>query len=260
VVTVTLQPSDYLTVTGEGWTEEGLGVWVYPVGVLAAGEVFSTPLSVEVGTGIPPDYMTISATAEVEYRTAGPVIEENRANNRAVDIDILRGPDLVVTDLRWKPEHPLPGRPVTFYVTIRNQGTEGVYQRWDGSSDPHWLFVVELYAKESTFVPAGPPVDVFDHRGGFCADTTCNQTRYHHLAWPKGLASGEEKTLLFVTDLPADTFQLYVQVDITWPGEPPWGQTFGLIREAIEENNVYHGGALTVSSYQIFLPLVMRNQ
>ncbi len=260
VVTVTLEPSDYLTVAGEGWTEEFPGVWVYPVGSLAAEGVFSAPLYVEVGTGIPPDYMTISTTAEVEYRTAGPVIEEKRANNRAVDIDILRGPDLVVTDLRWEPLRSSPGRPVTFYVTIRNQGTEGVYQRWDGSSDSHWLFIVELYAKGSMFTPAGPPQDVFDHAGGYCADAACSQTRYPHLAWPGGLAAGEERTLSFVTTLPVDTYRIYVQADVTWLGSQPWGQSFGLIREAIETNNVYDGGTMGVENYQVFLPLVLRNR
>ncbi len=259
VVTVTLEPSDYLTITGEGWAEVAPGIWTYPVGVLAAGEVFSAPLYAEVGTGIPPDYMTISATAEVEYRTAGPVIEENRANNRAVDIDILRGPDLVVTNLRWEPVNPSPGRPVTFYVTIRNQGTEGVYQRWDGNA-PYWLFLVELYAKGSGFIPAGPPSDVFDHLGGWCVDDACNSPRHEYLKWSTNLAADEERTLVFPVTLPRDTFHIYAQVDVSWRASPPWGQPFGLIREAIEANNIYDGGTLTVDPYRIFLPLVLRNR
>lgn len=256
IVTVTLQPSDYLIVTGTGWTEVSPGIWTYPVGLLAAGDVFSAPLYVEVGTGIPPDYMTVSATAEVEYRTTEPVIEENRSNNRAVDIDILRGPDLVISDLRWEPARPSPGRPITFYVTIRNQGTEGVYQRWDGSSNPHWLFIVELYAKGEN---DGPPVNVFDHLGGYCADSSCTSTRYEFLAWPTGLGAGEERTMVFLVNLPVDTYHIYVQVDVTWEGGSPWGQPFGLIREAIEGNNIYDGGTLTVENYRLFLPLVLRN-
>lgn len=261
VLTVTLQPSEYMTVTGVGWTEVSPGVWESPVGVLAAGEAFSAPLYVELGMGIPPDYMTISATAEVEYRTAEPVIEENRANNRAEDIDILRGPDLVVTDLHWEPAQPVAGRPITFYATIRNQGTEAAYVRWDDSRDEHWLFVVELYAKGRNFTPAGPPVDVFDHIGGYC-DEPCSSTRYEFLAWPKGLGSGEERTLIFNIHLPVDTYRIYVQADVSWRSEAPWGQPFGLIREAIENNNIYDAGTVEVAveNYRLFLPLVLRNR
>lgn len=260
VLTVTLQPSQYLTVTGTGWTEVSPGVWEYPVGVVAAGGVFSVPLYTELGTGIPPDYMTISATAEVGYRTAVTTIEENRANNRAEDIDILRGPDLVVTDLRWEPTQPVAGRPITFYATIRNQGPEGALQRWDGSSD-HWLFIVELYAKGRDFTPAGPPVDVFDHRGGYCADASCTQIRYEFLAWPAKLNAGEERTLVFRNiHLPVDTYRIYVQADVSWPGSAPWGQPFGLIREAIENNNIYDAGTVEVKPYRLFLPLVLRNR
>ncbi|MGQ9710618.1 MAG: hypothetical protein ACUVXE_09145 [Anaerolineae bacterium] len=260
VITVTLQPSQYLTVTGTGWTEVSPGVWEYPVGVVAAGGVFSVPLYIELGTGIPPDVMTISATAEVGYRTAVTTIEENRANNRAEDIDILRGPDLVVTDLRWKPTQPVAGRPITFYATIRNQGPEGAFQRWDGSSD-HWLFIVELYAKGRDFTPADPPVDVFDHRGGYCADASCTQTRYESLAWPAGLNAGAERTLVFRNIyLPVDTYRIYVQADVSWPGSAPWGQPFGMIREAIENNNIYDAGTVEIKHYCVFLPLVLRNR
>lgn len=262
VLTVTLQPSEYMTVTGAGWTEVSPDVWEYPVGVLAAGEAFSAPLYGELGMGIPSDYMTISATAEVEYRAAEPVIEENRANNRAEDIDILRGPDLVVTGLSWEPAQPVAGRPITFYATIRNQGTEGAHVRWDGSGE-HWLFVVELYAKGRDFTPAGPPANVFDHIGGYCVDESCSSTRYEFLAWPKGLNAGEERTLIFRNiHLPVDTYRIYVQADVSWSGSAPWGQPFGLIREAIENNNIYDAGTVEVAveTHRLFLPLVLRNR
>ena len=262
VLTATLDPADYLIVASGDWSMASDGVYTYPVGSLASGAAGSAPLAVQIHPDIPDTFWTVTATVEIGYEVAEEVIEENRANNTGRDVDILRGPDLVVTALTWEPAQPEAGRPITFYATVRNQGVDAADRRWDGSGQgEHWLFVVELYAKGSA-LPARPPDGVFDHVGGYCADPGCSVTRYEFLGWPAAIPAGGERVVPFYVTLPEDTYYLYVQADVTWPGSAPWGQNFGLIREAVEDNNIYNKGQITVGrpTRYIYLPLVLRNR
>lgn len=262
ILTATLEPIDYLSVSGAGWEEFGGGVYTYFVGSLAPGATSSTTLQTLISPDIPDTFWTVTATVQIGYETAEEVIEENIQNNESQDIDILRGPDLVVTALTWEPAQPEPGRPITFTVKVKNQGVEAVTRRWDGSGQgEHWLFVLEFYAK-GPGLSATPPVDVFDHVGGYCADTACSTTRYEFLGWLPGLQMNEERVTHFVVTLPEGTYHLYVQADVTWPGNSPWGQPFGLIREAVENNNIYTGGQITIRrpTRYVYLPLVLRNR
>jgi len=168
----------------------------------------------------------------------------------------------VGTALTWEPAQPEAGRPITFYATVKNQGVDAADRRWDGSGQgEHWLFIVELYAKGSA-LPARPPDGVFDHVGGYCADPGCSVTRYEFLGWPAAIPAGGERVVPFYVTLPEDTYYLYVQADVTTQGDAPWGQPFGLIREAIEDNNIYDKGQITVRRpiRYIYLPLVLRNR
>lgn len=263
ILTATLEPADYLGVSGTGWAEVGSGTYTYSVGSLAPEEAGSAPpLEVQINPDIPGTFWTVTATVEIGYGMAEEAIEENSQNNIDRDIDILHGPDLVVTNLTWEPAQPVAGRPVTFLVTVKNQGTEAVTQRWDGSGrSEHWLFVLELYAKEAG-PSATPPADVFDHIGGYCADATCSMTRYEFLGWTTGLGANEERAVPFVVTLPEGAYHLYAQADVTWPGSPPWGESCGLIREAVEGNNIYDGGQVSVQRpiRYVYLPLVLRNR
>lgn len=258
ILTATLEPAGYMGVTGADWSMASDGVYTYFVGPLAAGETGNVLLPAQISPAIPDTFWTVTTTVEIGYETAEEVIEENVQNNTGRDTTILRGPDLVVTALSWEPARPVAGRPITFYATVRNQGADAVNQRWDGSSEPNWLFIVELYAKGS----ATPPADVFDHIGGYCADMTCSTTRYEFLGWPAGIPAGGEQRIPYFVTLPAGVYRLYVQADVTWPDSPPWGQPFGLIREAIEDNNIYNGGEITVQVpvHYLYLPLVLRNR
>lgn len=262
ILTATLEPADYLGGSGAGWKEAGSGVYTYSVGSLAPNQAGSASLEAYINPDIPDTFWTVTATVEIGYETVEEVIEENLQNNTDQDIDILRGPDLVVTALTWQPAQPVAGRPITFYATVKNQGTEAVTQRWDGSGQgEHWLFVLELYAK-GPGLSATPPADVFDHIGGYCADTACDTTRYEFLGWPAGLQANEERTVPFIVSLPEGAYHLYIQADVTWPANPPWGQPFGLIREAVENNNIYIKGQVSVQKpvRYVYLPLVLRNR
>jgi len=262
VLTATLEPADYLTVVSGGWNSIGGGVYTASVGTLSPNGSSSVHLDVQVSSGIPDTFWTVTATVGLGYETGEEVIEEKLANNVGRDVDILRGPDLVVTALTWEPAQPEAGRPITFHATVKNQGADAADRRWDGSGQgEHWLFIVELYAKGSA-LSATPPTDVFDHVGGYCANSGCSATRYEFLGWPAGIPAGGERVVSFYVTLPEDTYHLYVQADVTWPGGAPWGQNFGLIREAIEDNNIYDKGQITVRrpTRYIYLPLVLRNR
>jgi uncharacterized repeat protein (TIGR01451 family) len=97
VLTATLDPADYLIVTSGDWGMASDGVYTYPVGSMASGEARSIPLPVQIHPDIPDTFWTVTATVDIGYETVEEVIEEDLANNTGRDVDILRGPDLVVT-------------------------------------------------------------------------------------------------------------------------------------------------------------------
>lgn len=259
ILTSTLEPVDYLSVSGAGWVEVGGGVYTYFVGSLAPGATGSTALQASISPNIPDTFWTVTATVQMGYETAEEVIEENLQNNAGRDIDVLRGPDLVVTSITWEPAQPVASKPITFYVTVKNQGLEGVTRRWDGGTN--WLFVTEIYAKTPQ---SPPPSGVFDHKGGSCTEDLSNCSRWEFTAWSRSLGVNEERTLTFSVTLPAGTYQTYAQVDVSWDtnSNPPWNKPFGLIQEAVEDNNIYRGRQITVQvpTRYIYLPLVLKNR
>ncbi len=259
ILTTTLEPADYLSISGAGWEEIGAGVYTYSVGSLAPQEAGSTVLEAHINSDIPDTFWTVTATVEIGYGTAEEVIEENLQNNTDRDVDILRGPDLVVTGLTWEPAQPVAGKPITFYVTVKNQGVSAVTQRWDGGTN--WLFVTEVYAKNPQ---SPPPGNVFDHQGGSCTEDLSNCSRWEFTAWSRSLAVNEEQTIRFVVTLPVGTYQTYAQVDVSWDNNPnpPWNKPFGLIQEAVEDNNVYTGRWIEVQMpiRYVYLPLVLKNR
>jgi uncharacterized repeat protein (TIGR01451 family) len=129
VLTATLEPADYLTVVSGGWNSIGGGVYTASVGTLSPNGSSSVHLDVQVSSGIPDTFWTVTATVGLGYETGEEVIEENLANNLGRDVNILRGPDLVVTRITWQPAQPTAGYPMTFYVTVKNQGVHTVTQQ-----------------------------------------------------------------------------------------------------------------------------------
>lgn len=259
ILTATLEPADYLGASGAGWTEVGGGVYTYFVGLLAPNQAGSTPLQAQISPNIPDTFWTVTATVEIGYETTEEVIEENLQNNTDRDVNVLRGPDLVVTGITWEPAQPAAGRPITFYVTVKNQGVEAVTQRWDGGTN--WLFVTEVYAKHPQ---SPPPGSVFDHKGGSCTEDLSNCSRWEFTAWSRSLGVNEERTLTFSVTLPAGTYQMHAQVDVSWDTNPnpPWNKPFGLIQEAVEDNNTYTGRQIVVQVpiRYVYLPLVLKNR
>ncbi len=257
VLTATLEPANYLTVVGGDWNAVGGGVYTASAGTLSPNGSSSVHLDVQVSSGIPDTFWAVTATVDIGYEMAEEVIEENRANNTGRDVDILHGPDLVVTRITWQPAQPTAGYPMTFYVTVKNQGVDAVTQQWNGNA-PTWLFVTEVYAKDPQ---AGPPTDVFDHIGGSCTGDGSFCARWEYTQWSRSLGVNEERTFPFSVTLPAGTYRTHAQVDVSWAGSAPWGQSFGLIREAREDNNIYSGDLLVVYPLRhIYLPLVLRNR
>jgi len=266
VLTETITPLDYLTVLGgPGWNDIGAGRYrLEVVGPLAPGEAGTVTFTVRLTATVPATaVLAVINQVEVGYTTLEKTIEGYPADNVAQDVDVWQGADLVITGVRWEPEHPEPGEPMQVYVMVENQGSDPVNQRYDGSTDPgYWLFVMELYLKGTAFTPVGLPVNVFDHQGGYCADATCALKRNEYLAWPNTLEAGESQEMVFNIITPdPDQYHLYAQADVTWEG---WygGKPFGLILEAIENNNIFEGPILTLGTipHEIYLPLVLRNQ
>ena len=257
VLTATLEPADYLTVVSGGWNSIGGGVYTASAGTLSPNGSSSVHLDVQVSSGIPDTFWTVTATVGLGYETGEEVIEENLANNVGRDVDIIRGPDLVVTRITWQPAQPTAGYPMTFYVTVKNQGVHTVTQQWNGNTPP-WLFVTEVYAKDPQ---ASPPTSVFDHIGGSCTSDGSFCERWEYTQWSRSLGVNEERTFPFSVTLPAGTYRTHAQVDVSWTGSHPWGQPFGLIREAREDNNIFSGNLLVVYPLRrVYLPLVLRNR
>ncbi|GAB3816797.1 hypothetical protein GCM10027605_66440 [Micromonospora zhanjiangensis] len=91
------------------------------VGALAAGA--STTVSTGIGTRNAGRYQL---TAKVDEANA--VIEQNEANNSftsptALTVTPVASSDLVADAVTWSPGTPNAGSPVSFAVTLRNQGT-----------------------------------------------------------------------------------------------------------------------------------------
>ncbi len=250
VLTETITPLTYVTVpAGSGWTRVG-DVYVGHGGSLAPGQSGVVTFTAILASSIPSDVLGVENHVAIGYVLAEDAYEPDTGNNQAVDIDTLDGPDLVVTGMRFEPTQPISGEPLHIYVTVKNQGDVDVTHRWDGSSDPNWLFVTSVYLKPQ--LSATPPLSVFDHQG-----ETCH-------AWPGPLLAGEGKEYPCLEDISAPAagdYAAYAQVDVTWTGEAPWEQPFGLIRETNERNNVYSGPKLTVvSGWKVYLPLMLKNR
>lgn len=265
-LTETLAPLTYVTVLANpGWQPLGDGRYRLDVTEpLSPGLSGEAEFVVQLASSVPAaEVLSVHNRVEIGYTLTEEAVENNLANNVAVDDDLWQGPDLVITGLWFEPLTPLPGQPLHVHLELTNQGNVPITQRYDGTSDPGWwLFVAELYIKGTGFVPSGPPTNVFDHVGGYCVDAACSALHEDYLVWPYTFAPGQSRA--FTLDIiapPAGVYHLYAQADVMWPG---WygGQPFGIIRETFEDNNIFTGPTMTVGAsnndHWLYLPLITR--
>ncbi len=99
-------------------------------------------------------------------------------------------------------------------------------------------------------------------RAVYCTEDLSNCSRWEFTAWSRSLAVNEEQTIRFVVTLPVGTYQTYAQVDVSWDNNPNplVNKPFGLIQEAVEDNNVYTGRWIEVQMpiRYVYLPLVLK--
>ncbi len=267
VLTETIAPLAYLTVLEHpNWLPLGEGRYRLevsePLSPGVSGEVLFV---VDLQQSVPlTEVLSVHNRVEIGYTTLEETVEATPDDNIAEDINLWQGPDIIITNLWFEPANPLIGEPLAVHIELTNQGTSNIDRRYDGSTDPGWwLFVTELYLKNTSFVPAGPPTGVFDHIGGYCPDAACSATRGEYLVWPNTLAAGESRQFTFNITAPnAGVYSVYVQADVTWLN---WrgGKDYGLILEAIEDNNIYRGSDLVISGSvigrKVYLPLILRH-
>jgi len=255
IITDTMWPSEYVTpVVGQDWTLVGEN-YVFRGGPLQPGESGQLTFSATVAAEVPPQVLVVENRVTVAYTHSGKTIEVGLEDNQAVDRDFLNAPDLVVTSVQITPLTEIEtGAPLTVTVTVKNQGRDPIYQRWDGSqSDPYELFAVEVYFRP----PGQPPTDVFDHEGGWDLGD-------EYILWLDGrLAPGESDTTQFHLTAPErGEYDFYARADTgiaNSGGSNFMGQPWGLIWEPNEENNLSAAYPLSVIGYvNLYLPLVMR--
>ncbi len=112
------------------------------VGALAAGA--SVAVSANIGTQTAGPYSLVSKVDE-----ANSVIELSDANNSYTDpttltVSPVQSSDLVASAVTWSPSNPAAGNPVTFSVTVKNQGTVAT------SSGAHAITLTLLDANNGT--------------------------------------------------------------------------------------------------------------
>ena len=193
-------------------------------------------------------------------------VEINPLNQIDEDVDVIAGPDILVTGLKASSANVLPNTPASFYATLKNDG-------WNTTLGPDgtgW-FGVDLYVK-----PAGspPPNGPGDRYLGACPTPTnyCpNAIRWDYYRVAKfytttvgagGLAPGETWQLTYTLPItPAGTYWLYVQADTYW-GEPStttYGTPLhGRIKEGIESNNIFGPIEIEVGYQHLYLPLIFK--
>jgi hypothetical protein len=148
-------------------------------------------------------------------------------------------PDLTTMHVSFDSPNVVAGQPFQFSVLVSNHGAADTSH----SIAPDW-FTVEVYFKDRSFSPSGPPADPLDHAGGYCSDASVNcatgAQRPDHVAFLSNLEPGKSHEVRFVLTFPSsDLYDVYVQVDTTWPAQgytgQPWGQHF----EEQEQNNIF---------------------
>jgi uncharacterized repeat protein (TIGR01451 family) len=261
VLTEAFAPVDYLLADAPDWNLVSPGVYTYFVGDLPAGATGEVTFGLQIDNGIPADYFTITNTVEIDDAGAIEIpeaIEQPITNNLSTDVDVIRGADLAVTDVRYAPASPAPGRPITVFVTLENRGIDPAV----GPEAAGW-FDSNLYIKP---VDAPPPSDPGDLYLGLCPTpgNYCPLTARKSFSTTysgTGLLPGQTATLTFTTILQAGGAQwLYVQADTFWgdPATTVYGTPdHARVWEIDETNNIFGPISFTAGT-KVYLPLIRK--
>jgi hypothetical protein len=274
VLTDTFSPAPYLIANAPGWNLVSTGVYTRLLPNLPAGASGSVTFALQIDPSIPESYLAISNSVRIGALPPADVpeaIEQPASNNIAVDIDTIRGADIAVVGLTYRPLIPQQGRPITVVVTLQNLGVDPTLgPKIPGVSDPGGWFGADLYVKP---VGAPPPSGPADRYLGLCPTPTnpCPTTDRWDLykiikaAPGVGLATGETWQITYTYKLPSGGRQwLYVQADPYWAEpDPVYAPVYGLpqtgrITESNELNNIY-GPVLIDVRPNIYLPLIRKN-
>lgn len=171
VITETLTPfAAVASAGGVGWTDLGAGVYRYNVaGSLAPGTSGQVNFTVQLQAPLPENIWNLRNEAEIGYTTDGWSVDINPANNRAVDVNVLRALSKTVA-----PATVVAGNDVTYTLTLYNS----VEQAWTN------IRITDTLPAGFTFAQMlGGPVPVVN--GG-------------QLVWsPPDVAAGGTLTLVF---------------------------------------------------------------
>jgi len=214
------------------------------LGMVGSGASGSVQFIVQVLTTtdgrLPPDLTSLEPTFAVADNGQNGS-EFDTSNNQAVGSVGI--PDLVIDEIWATPGLPTPGRPVTFTVILRNQGTGLAGNPNVPGGGGFW---VDLFIDPASAPQSYP----WNGDGDF-------------LVFTAALAPGETREMVF--ELPAglkeQDHQVYVKVDnFRDPDLEPWQQN-SLVPESDEENNV---ASISVAMGEpaenhIFLPVVLNN-
>lgn len=249
VLTDTIAPASAVEVDAPEWTSLGSGRYTYAIGALAPMAGGELTVRAVLTTAIPADEVfVLSNTVEIGYRTDEDVVESNPEDNRATALNPVYGPDLVITEMVVTPTQLLAEDPPRVYVTVANQGTMAADRWWTGREGVEQLFQVRVYLKP---VGSPPPNSVFDQEGKYCE------------VWSSALAKDTSRVVsCAAASAPTEgAYAIYAQVDTSQRDtNEPWGKSFGLILEAIEDNNVTTTPILIEGQTEkkVYLPVIVR--
>ena len=103
-------------------------------GINAGGQytvVYNLPADYHSGTSASGQSEEYTLWVHLKADEANVLLEENKLNNTAFSYVTVGHPDLIISDIWWKPENPVDGEEVTFYAQIENQGTGGTLQDFE---------------------------------------------------------------------------------------------------------------------------------
>lgn len=266
IITDTFAPADYLLAAAPGWNLAAPGVYTCVVNDPRSGASGFVTLGLRVDNAIPPEYYTITNTAEIGSGSVPDIPEAAEsvlANNIARDIDTIRGPDLVIVpnSVSITPARLRQNGTMTVVVKLLNQGVDVAV----GPDGQAW-FGTDLYIKP---VNAPAPINPGDRYLGACPTLTdyCpNALRSNQIGYylGGGLAPGQLATLTYTVKPASSGWQwLYFQADTFWgkngdPDPTAFGSSaHGRMFEGVESNNIY-GPVLIFVNPNVYLPLIRK--